>query len=78
MPRITLPDGSVRQYDRPVTAARLAADIGPRLAAAALGALIVARLAERQIGGRTGDVLGAAQVAAEIACLITLVLLGAP
>ncbi len=40
MPRITLPDGSVREYDRPVTAARLAADIGPRLAAAALGARI--------------------------------------
>ncbi len=40
MPRITLPDGSVREYDRPVTAARLAADIGPRLAAAARGARI--------------------------------------
>ena len=33
---ITLPDGSVRQFDRPVTGAELAADIGPGLAKAAL------------------------------------------
>ena len=36
MVAITLPDGSVRTYDRPVTGADLAADIGPGLAKAAL------------------------------------------
>jgi threonyl-tRNA synthetase len=35
MPSITLPDGSVRSYDQPVTAAQVAADIGPGLAKAA-------------------------------------------
>ncbi len=40
--------------------------------AAGLAALLVARLAERQIGGHTGDVLGAAQQAAEIAGLLAL------
>ena len=33
---------------------------------------LIARIAQRQIGGYTGDVLGAAQQAAEIAVLITL------
>ena len=37
MPRITLPDGSERQYDAPTTPAQVAADIGPGLAKAALG-----------------------------------------
>ncbi len=36
MPRLTLPDGSVRAFDRPVTGAELAAAIGPGLAKAAL------------------------------------------
>jgi threonyl-tRNA synthetase len=36
MPVITLPDGSAREYDAPVTPARVAADIGPGLAKAAL------------------------------------------
>ena len=36
MVAITLPDGSVRNFDRPVTGAGLAADIGPGLAKAAL------------------------------------------
>ncbi len=40
MPRVTLPDGSVRTFDHPVTAAQVAADIGPRLAKDALGARI--------------------------------------
>jgi threonyl-tRNA synthetase len=35
MPAITLPDGSVRSYDAPVTPAAVAADIGPGLAKAA-------------------------------------------
>ncbi len=36
MVAITLPDGSVRRYEGPVTGARVAADIGPGLAKAAL------------------------------------------
>ncbi|MFB3137708.1 MAG: threonine--tRNA ligase [Phycisphaerales bacterium] len=40
MPRITLPDGTVRDFDHPVTAAEVAAGIGPRLAKDALGARI--------------------------------------
>jgi len=36
MPVITLPDGSAREYDAPVTPAQVAADIGPGLAKAAL------------------------------------------
>ena len=38
MPVITLPDGSKRQYDQPVSAYDVAADIGPGLAKAALAA----------------------------------------
>ena len=40
MPQITLPDGSVRSYDGPVTAATIASDIGPGLAKAALIAVV--------------------------------------
>ena len=53
MPILTLPDGSKRTYDRPVTAAEVARDIGPGLAKAALvarvdGALVdLARVIER-------------------------------
>ena len=36
MVAITLPDGSVRRYEGAVTGAKLAADIGPGLAKAAL------------------------------------------
>ncbi|RMG53428.1 MAG: threonine--tRNA ligase [Gammaproteobacteria bacterium] len=36
MPVITLPDGSKREYDHPVTVAEVAADIGPGLAKAAV------------------------------------------
>lgn len=43
------------------------------LAAAALAALAVGMLAQRQIGGQTGDVLGAAQQVAETAILLTAV-----
>ncbi len=51
----------------------------PRLAVAALigsvvGAFVITSLAKRQIGGQTGDVLGAAQQAAELCCLIAVVL----
>ena len=37
---ITLPDGAVRRYEAPVTGARVAADIGPGLAKAALVARV--------------------------------------
>ena len=40
MPVITLPDGSTRQYDNPVTPYDVAADIGPGLAKAAIAARI--------------------------------------
>jgi threonyl-tRNA synthetase len=40
MVALTLPDGSIRRYDRPVTGADLAADIGPGLAKAALAVRI--------------------------------------
>ena len=40
MPTVTLPDGSTRSYDAPVTAAQIAADIGPGLAKAAMLALV--------------------------------------
>jgi threonyl-tRNA synthetase len=46
MPRIRLPDGSERGYDRAVSAARIAADIGPRLARDAIGARIDGVLAD--------------------------------
>jgi threonyl-tRNA synthetase len=40
MPRITLPDGSIKQFDRPVTPHEVAADIGEGLARAAIGARV--------------------------------------
>lgn len=43
------------------------------LVGAALGAAAVAWIAWRQIGGHTGDVLGACQQAAEILCLAAIV-----
>ncbi len=46
MPKITLPDGSSRQYDAPTTAAQVAADIGPGLAKAALGAKVDGQLCD--------------------------------
>ncbi len=36
MPEISLPDGSIRSFDNPITIAEVAADIGPGLAKAAL------------------------------------------
>ena len=40
MPRITLPDGSVKEFSAPVTAAEVAASIGAGLAKAAVGAKV--------------------------------------
>ena len=44
MPAITLPDGSVRRFDGPVTGTTIAADIGPGLAKAALAMRVDGRL----------------------------------
>ena len=44
--RITLPDGSVREYPGPVSVAQVAADIGPGLAKAAIGAKIDGQLTD--------------------------------
>jgi threonyl-tRNA synthetase len=40
MPEITLPDGSTRRYDAPVTVQKIVEDIGPGLARAALAASV--------------------------------------
>jgi adenosylcobinamide-GDP ribazoletransferase len=40
--------------------------------AAGISGLVIARLALRQIGGQTGDVLGAAEQVAETAILVLL------
>lgn len=46
MPRITLPDGSVRSYDQPIRAFDVASDISPRLAKSTLGARINGELSD--------------------------------
>src|SRR5690349_2203679 len=46
MVSITLPDGSVRQFEKPVTVAEVAAAIGPGLAKAALGGKVDGKLVD--------------------------------
>jgi threonyl-tRNA synthetase len=46
MVAITLPDGSVRQYEKPVTVSEVAASIGPGLAKAALGGKVDGKLVD--------------------------------
>ncbi len=46
MVALTLPDGSVRRYDGPVSGAQLAADIGPGLAKAAIAVRLDGELAD--------------------------------
>jgi threonyl-tRNA synthetase len=46
MPVITLPDGSQRTYDGPVTIAKIAADIGPGLAKAAVAGKVNGKLVD--------------------------------
>ena len=46
MPAITLPDGSVRRFDAPVTGTALAAEIGPGLARAALAMKLDGKLVD--------------------------------
>jgi adenosylcobinamide-GDP ribazoletransferase len=60
----------------PAALAPLLSGAGPLIVTLAFllaygASVIVARLAQRQIGGYTGDVLGAAQQAAEIVMLLT-------
>jgi threonyl-tRNA synthetase len=46
MPKISLPDGSIRSFDHPVTVADVAASIGPGLAKAALAGRVDGRLVD--------------------------------
>ncbi len=46
MPRITLPDGSVKEFDSPVSALEVARSIGPGLAKAALGCRVDGELSD--------------------------------
>ncbi len=46
MPTITLPDGSSREFDKPVTIADIAGDIGPGLAKAALAGRVNGELVD--------------------------------
>jgi threonyl-tRNA synthetase len=46
MPKITLPDGSVRVFDQPVTVGQVAASIGPGLAKAALAGKVDGKLVD--------------------------------
>ena len=44
MPVITLPDGSQKQFERPVTVMEVAASIGPGLAKATLAGMVDGRM----------------------------------
>ena len=46
MPTITLPDGSERQFDNPVSIMQVAEDIGPGLAKATLGGMVNEKLVD--------------------------------
>src|SRR5271156_6590212 len=46
MPNIKLPDGSMRQFERPVSVAEIAANIGPGLAKAALAGKVSGKLVD--------------------------------
>jgi threonyl-tRNA synthetase len=49
MPEITLPDGSKRSFDHPVTVADIAADIGPGLAKATLAGKVNGKLVDASV-----------------------------
>jgi len=53
MVNITLPDGSVREYEQPVTVGEIAASIGPGLAKAALGGKVDGKLVD--VSHRIGE-----------------------
>src|SRR5690625_7452370 len=46
MPKVTLPDGSQREFDHPVTVHQVAESIGPGLAKAALAGRVDGRLVD--------------------------------
>ena len=46
MPVVTLPDGSTREFDQPVTVMQIAEDIGPDLAKATLAGRVNGRLVD--------------------------------
>ena len=46
MPKITLPDGSTREYENPVTVMEIAESIGPGLAKAALAGRVDGELVD--------------------------------
>ena len=48
MPKITLPDGTIRNYEKPVSIIEIATDIGPGLAKAAIAGIV-------SVGIITGD-----------------------
>ena len=60
MPNITLPDGSVRSFDHPVTVAEVAASIGAGLAKAALAG---------RVGGKPVDLSHRLEVDADLAII---------
>jgi hypothetical protein len=53
MPQITLPDGSIRSFDAPVTVHDIAADIGPGLAKATLAGRVDGQLVDASISSST-------------------------
>jgi threonyl-tRNA synthetase len=64
MPVITLPDGSQRQYDKPVSVYEVAASIGPGLAKATLGGRVFLN------GDKTGQRVDAHDIISEDADLV--------
>ena len=46
MPIITLPDGSKKQYDRPISVYEIASDIGPGLASATIAGEVDGKLCD--------------------------------
>ena len=60
MVAISLPDGSVRNFDGPVTGAALAADIGPGLAKAALVVKVDGELRDLAVARREAECVGQA------------------
>ena len=61
MPTVTLPDGSRREFDQPVTIHEVAADIGPGLAKAALAGRLAGELVD------TSPVIDPGLLAADLA-----------
>ena len=46
MPDISLPDGSLRHYDHPISISQIAADIGPSLSKSALAGQVDGKLVD--------------------------------